>query len=174
MFACTIGSSLPRKNVRSILHSSKPPLLTKTLYMFFRIIQLYSSLLPALRLPPESSLSFLTTLNPWLASQPTSSVRSDRCSTIHLYNLFDPLLVHILHLLTILQLCSRTSLSHIFFHIKWTASYSMFRSISKLPRTQNNKVANGIVFTSRAGFNPTLKDSARSGLVDTKYLPTLG
>lgn len=49
----------------------------------------------------------------------------------------------------------------------------MFRSISKLPPTQNNKVANGLAFTPRAVFNPTLQDSARSGLVKTKYLPTL-
>ena len=67
--------------------------------MFFRIIQLYSSLLPALHLPPESSLSCLITRNPGLTSQPTSSLRSDRCSITHLYNLFDPLLVHILHFL---------------------------------------------------------------------------
>ena len=92
-------SSLPRTNIRSILHSSKPHFLTQTLYMFFRNIQLYSSLLPALRLPPESSLSYLITLNPWLTSQPTSPARSDRGSTIHLYNLFGSLLVHILHFL---------------------------------------------------------------------------
>jgi len=50
----------------------------------------------------------------------------------------------------------------------------MFRSISKPPPTHNNKEANGLAFMPRAGFNPTFQDSARSGLVNTKYLPTLG
>ena len=92
-------SSLPRTNIRSILHTSKPPLLTQTLYMSFRIIQLHSSLPPALRLPPEISLSYPIAFNPCLRSRPTSSAQSNRCSTIHLYNFFGPLLVHILHFL---------------------------------------------------------------------------
>jgi len=50
----------------------------------------------------------------------------------------------------------------------------MFRSISKLPPTQNNKESNCLAFMPRAGFNPALQDSTRSGLVNTNYLPTLG